>query len=255
MRTHQERKGYYYDFVEWGLSEINMKNIIRVLLIFVSLMLFSAGSVYSASLPELNSTSVQMQKGETFKLKLKGVKAKNVKWSSKNKKVATVKNGLVTAKEAGSTEIIAKYRKHKYQCEITVTEPVDSSEEEISELILTVDGIRLDVEWENSESIAALMEMAPITIHMQEYGGFEQTGKIDIALPSNDKKITTKPGDIVLYNSNQICLYFNENTWAFTRLGRITGMSDKKIKELLDKDSVTAVFSIEGNSGLIEQNI
>lgn len=51
--------------------------------------------------------------------------------------------------------------------------------------------------------------------------------------------------DIVLYNGNRVCLYFGENTYSFTRLGKITGMTDTGIKEMLDRPSVTTVFTLE----------
>jgi len=37
---------------------------------------------------------------------------------------------------------------------------------------------------------------------MSKYGGFEQVGSIGATLPSADNRITTIPGDIVLYSSN-----------------------------------------------------
>lgn len=47
-----------------------------------------------------------------------------------------------------------------------------------------------------------------------------------ITTPQDDKTITeekdeTANGDIVLYNSNQICLYYDNNSWSFTKLGQI----------------------------------
>ena len=53
------------------------------------------------------------------------------------------------------------------------------------------------------------------------------------------------PGDIVLYNSNQICLYYGNNSWSFTKLGRIN-LSENKIKELLStSDKVTITLEIK----------
>ena len=42
---------------------------------------------------------------------------------------------------------------------------------------------------------------------MSKYGGFEQVGSIGSTLPSSDTRITTSPGDIVLYSSNQIVIF------------------------------------------------
>lgn len=68
----------------------------------------------------LNRKQVYLQKGQKFKLKLKGVKSKKVKWSSNNRKVATVKNGVIRTKKAGKCTVIAKYEKKKYKCVVNV---------------------------------------------------------------------------------------------------------------------------------------
>lgn len=43
-----------------------------------------------------------------------------VQWSSSNKKVATVKNGVVTGKKAGKATITAKHKGKKYRCRVVV---------------------------------------------------------------------------------------------------------------------------------------
>ena len=68
---------------------------------------------------QLNRNKILIAKGESYKLKLKGNK-KSVKWSSDNKKIATVKNGLVIGKRKGSATITAKVGKKKYKCKVTV---------------------------------------------------------------------------------------------------------------------------------------
>ena len=69
---------------------------------------------------KLNKTKYTLKVGSSYTLKIKGTKAK-VKWSTNNKKVATVsKKGKVTGKKAGSAVITAKVSKKKYTCKITV---------------------------------------------------------------------------------------------------------------------------------------
>ncbi|BBF44079.1 cell surface protein [Lachnospiraceae bacterium KM106-2] len=81
-------------------------------------------TVSAASKVKLNKKKVTIVKGKKYKLKLQHAKAAKVKWSTKNKKVATVsKKGVVTAKKKGSTNIIAKYGKKKYTCKVTVKNP------------------------------------------------------------------------------------------------------------------------------------
>ena len=109
-------------------------------------------------------------------------------------------------------------------------------EEEIMKL--KIDENVLDVSWNNNASVTALNEIKPLTINMHLYGGFEQVGSIGQSIVSDDKEITTKPGDIVLYSSNQIVVFFGTNTWSYTKLGHIN-LSDSELNTLLNKSNVT----------------
>ena len=72
------------------------------------------------------------------------------------------------------------------------------------ELTLKINDIEVDVIWTDNDSVRALKNLAKdgLTINMSKYGGFEQVGSISSTLPSSDTRITTNPGDIVLYSSN-----------------------------------------------------
>ena len=109
-------------------------------------------------------------------------------------------------------------------------------EEEIMKL--EIDENVLDVSWNNNASVTALNEIKPLTINMNLYGGFEQVGSIGQSIVSDNKEITTKPGDIVLYSSNQIVVFFGTNTWSYTKLGHIN-LSDNELNTLLNKSNVT----------------
>lgn len=94
----------------------------RLLCLFLSMiLLFSTAPVSAKSKIRLNKTSVSIQKGKTYKLKVKGTK-KKVKWSVKNKKIATVsKKGVVKGKKAGTTYVYAKIKgKKKMKCKVKI---------------------------------------------------------------------------------------------------------------------------------------
>ena len=120
------------------------------------------------------------------------------------------------------------------QSEDDITDNI--SEEEIMKL--EIDENVLDVSWNNNASVTALNEIKPLTINMHLYGGFEQVGSIGQSIVSDDKEITTKPGDIVLYSSNQIVVFFGTNTWSYTKLGHIN-LSESELNTLLNKSNVT----------------
>ena len=97
---------------------------------------------------------------------------------------------------------------------------------------------------DNSSALAfyELLKKAPVTIKMRDYGNFEKVGPLGTSLPRNDTQITTTAGDIILYQGNQITIYYDTNSWSFTRLGKIDGVTKTELKRILSKGDVTAVF-------------
>ena len=90
-----------------------------------------------------------------------------------------------------------------------------------------------------------LLKKGPLTVSMQDYGSFEKVGSLGTSLPRNDTQITTSAGDIILYQGNQITIYYDKNSWNFTRLGKVEGVSQAELKKILGKGNVTAIFSVE----------
>ena len=99
---------------------------------------------------------------------------------------------------------------------------------------------------DNSSATAfyQLLEKEPVTVDMHDYGSFEKVGPLGTTLPSNDTQINTEAGDIILYQGNQITIYYDTNSWNFTRLGKVDGKSQAELKQILGKGNVTAVFDI-----------
>ena len=102
---------------------------------------------------------------------------------------------------------------------------------------LIIDNKEIEVSWLNNASVKALNEIKPIEINMNRYSNFEQVGSIGRSIISNDTNITTNPGDIVLYNSSNIVVFYGSNNWDYTKLGHIN-LSNEELKELLDKSSI-----------------
>lgn len=96
----------------------------------------------------------------------------------------------------------------------------------------------------SAEAFRALLANGPLTIEMSDYGNFEKVGSIGTALPTNDQPVTTTPGDVILYQGNSITLYYDVNTWNFTRLGRIEGATRESMLNALGNGDVTVVFSL-----------
>lgn len=93
------------------------------------------------------------------------------------------------------------------------------------------------------ESFVKMMEAAPVVIQMSDYSGFEKVGSIGTSLPSSNSQTTTQSGDIVLYNGNQIVIFYGSNSWSYTRLGKIDDLSGWE--EALGSGDVIVTFSME----------
>ena len=103
---------------------------------------------------------------------------------------------------------------------------------------------------EDNPSVIALKERlanGPITAEMEDYGGFEKVGPLDDPLPQSNRQITTQPGDIILYQGSSITIYYGENTWNFTRLGRISNVPEEELRRVLKAGGgkVSVTFSLE----------
>lgn len=130
------------------------------------------------------------------------------------------------------------------------SEPVDENSLETEEMNIwmKVDDEAVAVEWEENDSVRALMELLreqPISIQMSMYGGFEQVGSLGTSLQRSDEQTTTQAGDIVLYSGSQIVVFCGSNSWAYTRLGRITDKSTEELAELLGNGDVTITLELK----------
>ena len=123
----------------------------------------------------------------------------------------------------------------------------ESEEEEEPMMQMKINDTPVTVAWENNESVAALKELAAndLTIQMSMYGGFEQVGSIGQRLPSSDVQTSTSSGDIVLYSSNQLVVFYGSNSWAYTRLGHITDKTPEEMRTLLSNGDVTITISMK----------
>lgn len=100
----------------------------------------------------------------------------------------------------------------------------------------------------NNSSVEALKELlaeGPLTISMSDYAGMEKVGPIGTDLPRNDEQISTGAGDIILYQGNSLVIYYDTNSWNFTRIGKIEGVTGEKLLEVFGDGDVTVTFSLE----------
>lgn len=121
----------------------------------------------------------------------------------------------------------------------------DSSSQEEPMLKITVGDQELLATFadnSSAEEFRDLLAQGSVTISMDDYGGFEKVGSLGTTLTRNDTRITTQPGDVILYQGNQITIYYGTNTWNFTRLAKINDSTNLQAK--LGTGTVQVTFSL-----------
>ena len=164
----------------------------------------------------LNYKSATMRVGDTLDLNVilnNGVKMRaGITWKSSNKKVASVnKKGNVKAKKTGTATItaMAKNKKGKATCKIKVQKKqADKGKDSVMNIQVGKKDFKAKLADNSSaKALAKKLAKSPITISMQDYGGFEKVGDFGFNLVTNDKQITTEPEDLVLYEGDQLVQY------------------------------------------------
>lgn len=89
---------------------------------------------------------------------------------------------------------------------------------------ISVGGKTISIAIEDNNATMELVKVlrkAPVSYEANDYGGFEKVGNLGFSLPASDTQITTGPGDVILYSSNQIVLFYGTNSWSYTRIGKM----------------------------------
>ena len=118
---------------------------------------------------------------------------------------------------------------------------------------LKVNNSTMKVKLSDNAATKALVERlkeGTITYNAYDYGGFEKVGALGFSLPSNDTYITTEPGDIMLYTSNQLCIFFDSNSWEYTPIGKIEGMTKQQLKDAFGTGEVSITLSLDNSTSV-----
>ena len=118
---------------------------------------------------------------------------------------------------------------------------------EESQLQIRIGTSNLTASLEDNSSVTALSELLKkesITIDMHDYGSFEKVGDLPQSLPRNDKQISVDYGDLILYQGNQFSIYYDKNSWNFTKLGHINNITQEKLKSILGDGNVSVELSL-----------
>ena len=92
------------------------------------------------------------------------------------------------------------------------------------------------------DALASMMREGPVTIRMRDYSGFEKVGSLGVSLPASDRQTAAHTGDIVLYQGNQIVIFYGSNSWSYTRIGKIDNLAGWE--KALGRGDVTVTFAL-----------
>lgn len=115
--------------------------------------------------------------------------------------------------------------------------------EEGGSVRLEIGGRTFTATLEDNEAAMALCDMLPLSLDFRDYGGFEKVASLPRRLPSQDRQMRTSAGDIVLYSSDQIVVFYGGNSWSYTKLGHIDDVEG--LTEALGRGNVEITFTLQ----------
>ena len=95
-----------------------------------------------------------------------------------------------------------------------------------------------------AKALADKLQSGPVTVEMKA-NGFEHYGPLGFSLERQDEKISAVSGDIMLYNGDNICIFYGSNSWSYTPLGKVDGKSAEELKAFFGTGTVSVTFSTE----------
>ena len=104
------------------------------------------------------------------------------------------------------------------------------------------------VDNEATRELVAALQKAPITVTLND-NDFEIWGPLGRSLTTNNEQMNTQPGDIVLYNGSNICIFYASNSWSYTRLGKIDGLSESELRTFLKAGQSNIAVTLSLTSG------
>ncbi|MDE6557021.1 MAG: hypothetical protein K2K55_08685 [Duncaniella sp.] len=120
-------------------------------------------------------------------------------------------------------------------------------------LFITVNGATHTILLSDTDAARQLkkrVESGNVTVTMNDYGGFEKVGELPWSLPTADRQISTVPGDVMLYLGNNIVIFYGTNSWSYTPLGKIEGMTSGQIRDFLTGNYIEAILSADTQTGI-----
>ncbi len=163
---------------------------------------------------------------------------------------AEMSTGSITSEEENTNSQAEQTRQPKTSSDSATELTKQQKEKEPmkqAQFYITVQSTTFTANFADNESANAfrnLLREGDLTINMSDYGGFEKVGSIGKSLPRKDTHISTTAGDVVLYQDNQIVIFYGTNSWSYSRLGKIEGVTSEALLSAFGNGDTTITFSL-----------
>ena len=122
-------------------------------------------------------------------------------------------------------------------------------------MYITIDGQTQAVTLVDNQATKTLvekMQQAPVTVTLNSSGDFEIWGALGFSLPISNEQINAQPGDVILYSGSNICIFYGTNSWSYTRLGKIDGLSESQLRTFLKagESNISVMLSLSNTTGI-----
>ena len=122
-------------------------------------------------------------------------------------------------------------------------------------IYITIDGVTKSATLVDNSATQELMtklQSSPVTVTLNSNGGFEIWGALGFSLPTSNEQINAQPGDIVLYNGSNICIFYGSSSWSYTRLGHIDDLSESELRTFLKagENNISVTLSLSNATGI-----
>ena len=125
----------------------------------------------------------------------------------------------------------------------------------MDKLYITIGGVTQPatlVDNDATQALVARLKDGAVTVTLNSSGGFEIWGALGFSLPTSNEQINAQPGDVILYNGSNICIFYGTNSWSYTRLGKIDGLSESELRTFLKagEGNITVTLSLSNTTGI-----
>ena len=106
-----------------------------------------------------------------------------------------------------------------------------------------------------TRALVAALQTENIVYIAHDYGNFEKVGYIGQSFPTDNHQITTSAGDLVLYGGDNICIFYGSNSWSYTRIGKLDGLSADEVRRFVKagEGEVSITLSLQPiHTGILE---